>query len=372
LYDRLYDCGVSAHGRRRTSPAGILALLTVLLAAVPSAGAFGAPAFQLDPNPHCPIGNENAINLVGHACVNEGSLLGGSAAWNSITDGAVSWEYPNHGSAPNQGPPQWSGTYSWEVPTSIPTVVGNNMSLTIAGEEKTHNPNASFCPGMAVGQDFTATPEGLYEVCAESGMKNTLVKTVSLVPKQSSGMLVLWVGIQDGPSFYYQYEFAEPTPPTTKKLHTAIHYKLSAYYARPKTKAPFYSVQIKGQGSFEFAGSAKTKRATGESAQGKVVLELRRVQSSRPITVQLKPVSVDYLRTVEPDRTIAYIVRIRYQVISSALGCLPVSSETVIVGLHHKGERDRVKFGFCGGADNTAGYEFHGQSVLLSQSESRS
>ena len=333
-------------------------------AAAPPAGAVSAPAFQLDPNPRCPIGNSSAINLVGHACVDEGSLLGGSTAWNSITDGSVFWDYPNQGSS------QWSGTYSWTAPTSIPTVVGNNMTVTVTGQEKTHNPNASFCPAMATGQDFTATPAGLYQVCAESGMTNTLVKTVSLVPNQSSGTLVLWVGIQDGPNFYYQYEFGEPTPPAPKQLHTMIHYKLRAYYAGPKTKAPFYSVEIKGHGSFEFAGSAKTSHGSGENGQGKVVLEMHRVKGAPAITVQLKPVGAYYIRTVEPDRTIAYTVRIRYQAISSALGCLPVGSATVLVGQHHKGHPDRVGFNFCGGAYNTA-YQLHGQSVQLSQSASR-
>ena len=142
-------------------------------------------------------------------------------------------------------------------------------------------------------------------------------------------------------------------------------------HARPKTKAPFYSVQIKGQGSFDFAGPTRTREASGENVLGKVVLEMHRAKGSPAITVQLKPVGAYYIRTVEPDRTILYTVRIRYQVISSALGCLPVGSATVLVGQHHKGEPDRVKFHFCGEADYTA-YQLHGQSVQLSQSEGRS
>jgi hypothetical protein len=101
------------------------------------------------------------------------------------------------------------------------------------------------------------------------------------------------------------------------------------------------------------------------------VLEMHRLKGSSTITVQLKPVGAYYIRTVEPDRTIAYAVRIRYQVISSGLGCLPVGSAVVLVGQHHKGHPDRVGFNFCGGAYNAA-YEIHGQSVQLSQSESRS
>jgi hypothetical protein len=361
----LYDFGVRARRRHRTLPAAVLALFAMLLTGAPSAGALSVPAFQLDPNPRCPIGNSNAINLVGHACVNEGGLLGGSAAWHTINDGSVFWDYPNLAS------PQWSGTYSWTAPTSIPTVVGNSMTITATGQEKTHNPNASFCPGMATGQDFTATPAGLYQVCAESGMTNSVVKTVSLVPSRSSGTLVLWVGILDGPNFYYQYEFGEALPPPAKKLHTTIHYQLRAFHARPKRNAPFYSVQIKGQGSFDFAGSAKTKETAGGNVQGKVVLEMHRAKGSPAITVQLKPVGAYYIRMVEPDRTIVYTVRIRYEVISSALGCLPVGSKTVFVGQHHKGEPDHVKFHFCGEADATA-YELHGQSVRLSQSESQS
>jgi hypothetical protein len=352
-----------AHGRHRTSAGGILCLLAVLLAAAPPAAAVSAPAFQLDPNPHCPIGTSNAINLVGHACVDEGSLLGGSAAWHTITDGSVFWDYPN------QGSPQWSGTYRWTVPTSIPTpVVGNNMEVTVTGQEKTHNPGASFCPAMGVGQGFTATPAGPYQACAESGMTNTLVKPVSVVPKQPSGTLVLLVGIQDGPNFYYQYEFGQPSPPTVKKLRTTIHYKLGAFHARPKTTAPFYSISIKGQGSFDFAGSARTTHASGENSQGKVVLELHRVKGSTAITLQLKPVGAYWIRTVEADKTIAYTVRIVYQVISSALGCLPVGAQTVFVAQHHKGAADVIKFGFCGGADYRA-YQIRGQGVRLSQSE---
>lgn len=357
-----------ARGRHWTSQAGILALSAILLVGAPSAGAVSAPAFQLDPSPTCPIGSSNAINLIGHACVDDGNLLGGSAAWHTITDGSVSWSYPNLES------PQWAGTYSWTAPTSILPVVGENMTVTITGEEKTHNPNASFCPGMSAGQEFTANPAGLIQVCAESGMTNTLVKTVSLVPNQSSGTLVLGVGILDGPSFYYQYEFGEPTPstpPPPKQLRTTIHYKWTAYDARPKTKAPFYSVQIKGQGSFDFAGSARTTDVSGEDVKGKVVLEMHRVKGSPASTVQLKPIGAFYIRTVEPDRTIAYSVRIRYEVISSALGCLPVGSKTVLVGQHHKGEPDHVRFHFCVGEDSTV-YEIHGQSVQLTQSESGS
>ena len=84
---------------------------------------------------------------------------------------------------------------------------------------------------MAVGQDFTVTPSGLYEVCAQSsdmegepGPTASVTKQLKLVPQPSSGTAILLVGIQEGMNFYYQYSYGTPLPPPPNKAQTRISY----------------------------------------------------------------------------------------------------------------------------------------------------
>jgi hypothetical protein len=333
-------------------------------AAIPVAG------FQLDPNPTCPIGGSNAINRVGNACVDESDLLGGIAAWNSITDGSVRWDYPGAG----EGSPQWSATYDWAVPATIP-FEGAFMDVTVIGQEKTGNPNASICPAMAVGQEFTVTPSGTYEVCAHSsnmegepGPTASVTKQLKLVPQPSSGTAILLVGIQDGMNFYYQYSYGNPPPPPpapSKKAQTKISYTLAGHFHKPKRKGPYDSVSLRGKGSFNIAGSSKVSEAAGSDSQGKLLIEVQRKTGSPSLTAQLKPVRAEYIREVGSDRTITYTIRFVYQVVASPLGCMPVGSEQVIVAEHHKGG-DTLRFSLCG--TNQRVYESRSQAVSLKQS----
>jgi len=355
---------------RRCAALPLLVAGILLSASSTSAGAtIPVPAFQLGTNPTCPIGNSNALNLVGHACVDESDLQGGTAAWSSITDGFAAWNYPG-----GQGSPQWSTSYEWQVPTSIPTT-GANMDVTVAGQEKTGNPNASICPAMAVGQDFTATPGGPYEVCAQSsneegvpGPKASEPKTISVVPNAQSGTLILWVGIQDCCNFYYQYSFstpAPPSPPSPTKPQTTISYTLIGHYHGPRESDLYSSVTLRGRGSFSLAGSSKVSDAAGSDNQGKLLIELQGKKGSA--TVRLKPVGSHYIRDVNPDSTITYTIRYVYEVVSSPLACLPVGTRQVIVGQHHKGMHV-LKFGFCGIGPNS--YTSRNQVVSLKQSTS--
>jgi hypothetical protein len=150
--------------------------------------------------------------VVGKACADKrGMIL--ATKWQT-GDGNASWTTD-----------QWQTTYAWTVPSTIP-LGGANATIRMTAVEKLGGPNNRICPAMSIRGGFDMKVGGASQgqpvglgFCAQAGGSESDQKTIKVVPSSATAagqVLVLQIGIQDGPGYTYTYK-AVSTGPKCRK-----------------------------------------------------------------------------------------------------------------------------------------------------------